>query len=148
MFFQPKGIDRQGGAADSGRAAQHALATGVVDIQLAIGRTDIPLGQVIEQVIGERGGGAAVGAAGHVAPAIVAAAVDGSAQVGAGGAGRIKAGQLVRLAATVEVLLLGAPAVEWSLPQLAQVGVDKAGAGGTDIARDAGRVGIAPTPAD
>ena len=139
MFFQPKGVDDHGRPAAVRRAAQHAIARGIVDVEFLIGRTDIPLGQVIEQVIGERGGGAAVGAAGDVAPAIVAAGVDGSAQAGAGGPARIKAGQLVGLAAaTVEVLVLGAARVEGSLPQLAQVGIDEAVAVGRDIRGVAG----------
>ncbi len=81
---------------------------------------------MIQQVVGERGGGAAVGAAGDVAPAIVAARLDSAAKVGAGGAKGVEAGQLVRLAVAVEVLLLGAAAAQRTLPELAQVGVDVA----------------------
>jgi enolase len=68
----------------------------------------VPTDKVIQEVVRERGRGAAVGAAGDVAPAIVTAGVDLSRLVGAGGTAGVQAGQLVRLAVAVEVLLLGA----------------------------------------
>ena len=80
---------------------------------------------MIEQVVGERRGGAVGGAAGDVAPAVVAAGVDLPCFVRAGCAGAIETGQFVWLAVTVQVLLLRASAVERSLPELAQAGVDK-----------------------
>jgi len=79
---------------------------------------------VIQLVVGQGRGGAAVGAAGDVAPGIVTAAVDQGGLVGAGGATTIDAGQFVRLGVAVQVLLLRTGAVDWPLPQLAQVGVD------------------------
>ena len=67
-----------------------------------VGGADIPFGQVIEQVIGERGRGAARGATRDVAEGVVAAAVVGALAriVGAGHAARsrIEANQLMRSA--------------------------------------------------
>ena len=80
---------------------------------------------MIQQVVGQRRGGAAVGAAGDVAPAIVAAAIDLGGLVGTGGATAIDAGQFVRLGVAVEIVLLATSSIEGSLPQLAQMGVDK-----------------------
>ncbi len=80
---------------------------------------------IIGQGIVEQAGAVDDRAAGHIAPGVVATAIDLPRLGGAGGAGAIEARQLVRLtAATVEVLLLGAAPVEWPLPQLAQVRVD------------------------
>ncbi len=80
---------------------------------------------IIGQGIVEQAGAVGDRAAGHIAPGVVATAIDLPRLGGAGRAGAIEAGQLVRLtAATVEVLLLGAAPVEWPLPQLAQVRVD------------------------
>src|SRR5260370_28757358 len=77
--------------------------------------------------VGERAGAVGYRAAGHIAPGVVATAIDLPRLGRAGGAGAIEARQLVGLtAATVEVLLLGAAPVEWPLPQLAQVRVHKA----------------------
>lgn len=80
---------------------------------------------MIEQVIGERGGGAAGGAAGDVAPGIVTAGVNLPGLVGAGGTTGVQTRQLVWLVAgEIEVLLLATTATQGSLPQLSQVGVD------------------------
>ncbi len=80
---------------------------------------------IITEGVVEQAGAVGDRAAGHIAPGVVATAIDLSRLGGAGGAGAIEAGQLVRLtAATVEVLLLGAATVERPLPQLAQVRVD------------------------
>jgi hypothetical protein len=73
---------------------------------------------VVEGIVGERGRRVAVEAAGHVAPGIVAAGVDLARFVGARSPGRIEAGQLIK------ILVLGTAAIERSLPELAQVGVD------------------------
>ncbi len=124
VFLQPEGVDGHGGAGASGRAAQHTRARGVVNIEVFVGGASVPTDEVIQQVIGERGRGATGGAAGDVAPAIVAARVDSSAQIRAGGAQRVEAGELVRLAVAVEVLLLGAAAAQRALPELAQVRVN------------------------
>ena len=80
---------------------------------------------MVEQVVGERGRRATVGAAGDIAPAIIAAGVDRPGLVGARRSGCVQTGQLMRLAAAiVEVLILRA-AVERSLPELTQVGGDE-----------------------
>ncbi len=80
---------------------------------------------VIAEGVVEQAGAVGDRAAGHIAPGVVATAIDLPALGGAGGAGPIEAGQLVGLtAATVKVLLLGAAPVEWPLPQLAQVRID------------------------
>ncbi len=76
VFLQAEGVDGHGGARAIGRAAQHARARGVVDIEVFVLRSSVPTDEVIEQVVGEGGGGAAVGAAGDIAPTIVAAGVD------------------------------------------------------------------------
>lgn len=104
MLFQPKGIDRHRGAADSGRAAQHPVARGVVEILFLVGGTHIPLGEVVEEVVGKHAGGAA----GGNAPTIIDRGVDLAALAGAGRAGGVDAGQLVRLA-TGAVVVLGLP---------------------------------------
>jgi len=124
VFLLPEGVDRQAGGAAIGRAAQDALACGIVHVPLLAGRPGIPLGKVVEVVVGQRGCRPLVGAAGDVAQGIVAAAVDRPALIGAGCADRIEPAQLVGLAVTVEVLVLRAAAGERALPQLAQVGVD------------------------
>jgi len=82
---------------------------------------------VIAEGVGEQAAAVGDRAAGHIAPGVVATAIDLPRLGRAGGAGAIEARQLVGLtAATVEVLLLGAAPVEWPLPQLAQVRVHKA----------------------
>src|SRR5258708_25772744 len=127
MLFQPEGIDRQGGATTVGGTPQQALAAPVVHIPLLIGCTRIPLSELVEVVVGERAGRPAEGAAGHIAKAVVAAAVALPGLIGAGGTGGIQPGQLVWMAAVaVEILVLGAAPGQGALPQLAQVRVDKA----------------------
>ncbi len=118
MFLQSEGIDGHGGATARGRAAQDAGARGVVDIQILVLRASIPTNEVIKQVVGEGRRGAAGVTAGDVASAIVAAGVDLPRFGGAGGTGAIETGELVRLAVTIEVLLLRATAAQRPLPQL------------------------------
>ncbi|HEY6284270.1 MAG TPA: hypothetical protein VIX20_01290 [Ktedonobacteraceae bacterium] len=79
---------------------------------------------MIQQVVGEGRGGAAVGATGDVAPTVVATCIDLPCFAGAGGTGAVEAGQFVWLAIAVEILLLRTSAIERPLPQLAQVGID------------------------
>ncbi len=86
MFLQPEGVDGHGGASAGDRAAQHARAGGIGDVEFFVGRADVPLDEVIQEIVGERDGGTAGGAVGDVTPAIVTARVDGPIQVGAGGA--------------------------------------------------------------
>src|SRR5260370_25947642 len=127
MLFQPEGIDRQGGATTVGGTPQQALAAPVVHIPLLIGCTRIPLSELVEVVVGERAGRPAEGAAGHIAKAVVAAAVALPGLIGAGGTGVIRPGHLVWMAAVaVEMLVLGAAPGQGALPQLAQVRLDKA----------------------
>ncbi len=78
MFLQPEGIDGHGGATAIGGAAQDTIARSIVDIEVLVGRASVPTDEVIQEVIGERRGGAAVRTAGDVAPAIVTAGVDGT----------------------------------------------------------------------
>jgi hypothetical protein len=99
---------------------------------------------MVDQIIRERGGGATVAAAGDVAPLVVAAAEDLPARVGTGGADAVEPLELVRMAAvTVEIAVLRAAAIDRSLPQLAQVRVDKAVAIGGDMARRVAGVAVA-----
>lgn len=66
MFFPSEGIDHHGGAIAIGRPFQHAVATGIVDILFLVGGASIPFHQMIEQIVRERDGGAAIAAAGDV----------------------------------------------------------------------------------
>src|SRR5579884_2630556 len=120
MILQAKGIDGHGRPTTVCGATQHALARGVIEVLLLVGGTDIPLGQVVEQVIGQRRGGVAIGATGDVAPVVVPGRIDRSVFRGAGTPGGIHTTELMRLAVTVEVLV--AAAVQWSLPELTQMG--------------------------
>ena len=92
VFLQSEGVDRHGGATPIGGAAQDAGARGVVDVELCVGGACVPTDEVVEQVVGEGGRGAAVGAAGDVAIAVVAAGVDLPCFGGAGGTGAVEAG--------------------------------------------------------
>ena len=71
VFLQPKGRDGHAGTAAVRRTAQHALAGGIVDILFLVGAAHVPLREVVEQIVGEGGSGAAVAAAGDVTPGIV-----------------------------------------------------------------------------
>lgn len=75
MFFDAEGVRENGGAAAIGEAAQHSLPTGIVEVLFLVGAAGVPLRQVIEDVVGQRGGGAAEGAAGHIAEGVVAAGI-------------------------------------------------------------------------
>jgi hypothetical protein len=66
LFFQPKGIHRHGGATTIRGAALDASARSVVDGEVLALRASVLLDKVIEQVIGECRGGAAVGAGSDV----------------------------------------------------------------------------------
>ncbi len=128
VLFQPEGVDAHRGTTSGGGTSQHARTGGIVDVEVLVGGACIPVDEVVQQVVGQGRGGATGGAAGDVAPIIVAARVDLPTFAGAGRASGIHAGQPVRLAgaaATIEVLILGVPAVERSLPQLTEMGVDK-----------------------
>ena len=83
--------------------------------------TGIPTNEVVQEVVGEGRGGAAGGTAGDVAPIVVVAGINLPCFVGAGSTTGIEAGQLMRLAVAVEVLLLRTGAVERPLPELSQV---------------------------
>ncbi len=76
MFLQPEGIDGHGGATTIGGAAQDTGTRGIVDVQVFVGCASVPTHEVIQQVIGERGRGAAV-----VTPVSVTASVDSSASI-------------------------------------------------------------------
>jgi hypothetical protein len=91
VLLQPEGVDGHGGARAIDGAAQHARARGVRDGEVFVLRASVPTDEVIEEVVGERGGGAAVGAAGDIAPAILAAGGDRACLVGAGGDLKISA---------------------------------------------------------
>jgi len=128
VLFEAEGVDGHAGGARAGRAAQHAATCCIVDILfLAVGACII-LGQVVESVVGKRGAGAAHGAAGDVAPGIIAARVGLPGLGAARRAQAVEAGQLVWVAAvTVEVLRVGTAGALRSLPHLSQVGVEVAG---------------------
>ena len=108
VFLHAKGIDRDGGAPARGRAPQHPRARNIVDIQVLVLRACVPIDEVIAEVIGERGRGTAIGTTGDVAPAVVAAGIHLPGLVRTRGTSAVEAGQLVRLAGTIEVLLLAA----------------------------------------
>ena len=66
VVFQPERIGGDGGGAATGRAAQDALARGVVEVLFLVAAAHVPLGQVVQQIVAEGGRGAAGGAAGHI----------------------------------------------------------------------------------
>src|SRR5579883_1177748 len=118
-----QGVDRDGGPTARRAAPQRAVAAGGVGIPFLAVRSRVPLHEIIEQIVGERGADRIICATGDVAPVVVAAGVDRAAQIATGGADRVETGQLVRgRAVTVQVLVV-AGAVERSLPELAQVRV-------------------------
>ncbi len=141
MLLQAEGIGGHGGATARGRAPQHARTRGIVDVEVLVLCAGVPTDKVIQEIIGERRGGTAGGAAGDIAPTVVTAGIDLPGLVGAGGTAGVEAAQLVRLAVAVEVLLLRPTATEGSLPQLAQVRVDiaVAVAGSTQAVGEGGR---------
>lgn len=51
VFLQPEGVDGQGGARTVGRTAQHAIATGIVDIPFYHRHADIILSQVVRRIV-------------------------------------------------------------------------------------------------
>jgi hypothetical protein len=81
---------------------------------------------MIQAVIGQGDiRGARVGAPGDIASGIITALVDRAGFIRTGGSRAIETRELVWSAATVKVAVGGTTAVERSLPQLAQVRVDK-----------------------
>ena len=58
VFLQPEGIDGHGRATAIGGTAQDPRTRGVVNVQVFILRASVPIDEVIEEVIGERGRGA------------------------------------------------------------------------------------------
>ena len=113
VLLDAEGVGEDGRAVVIGEAAQHALATGVVEVLLLVSGAGGPLRQVIQDVVGEDAGGAAEGAAGDVAQGIIAAGVVGSGEIGTGGPRRVDACQLVRAACiTIEIALLRAAAID------------------------------------
>ena len=89
VLLQPEGVDAHGGAAPIGRATQDTVAGGVVDVELCVVGACVPTDEVIKLVVGQGRGGAAVGAAGDVAPAIVATGIDLPGFAGPGGTSKI-----------------------------------------------------------
>ena len=81
--------------------------------------------EMIEGIVGKGLSRPLVGSACFVALGIITGRVDrsGAATGSTGGSQRIDAGQLMRCAIAGEILLIGAGAIEWSLPGLAQVGI-------------------------
>ncbi|HZU69771.1 MAG TPA: hypothetical protein VFA09_21035 [Ktedonobacteraceae bacterium] len=67
-----------------------------------VGGAGIPFHEAVEVVVGEGRRGAAGGAAGDVAPGVVAAGIALPAGVGAGRAQGVEAAQLVRCAAPIQ----------------------------------------------
>lgn len=126
VLFQPEGVRNHGGAVAVGETTQHAVACRIVDIALLVVGPRVPLSEVVEVVVGERGRGVAEGAAAHIAKAVVATGIALPAFAGAGAAHGIQPAELVGLAIAVEVLVRCAAAGQRPLPQLTQVGVDKA----------------------
>jgi len=92
MLFQPKGVHAHGGWWYGARRA----CRGVVDVEVFVRLACVPGDKMIEQVIGQGGGGAAIGATGHVAPVIVAAGIDLPGFAGTGGVGGIHVVEPVR----------------------------------------------------
>jgi len=80
---------------------------------------------MVKQIVGERRGRAVGGAPRLVAPGIIAGPVHLPVLAAARAAAGKQARQVMRLTATAEILI-AAHAVEWPLPELAQVGVDVA----------------------
>src|SRR5579885_1748794 len=131
VFFHAEGIGSEAGAATGDVATQDAGAGSVVGVPGLARAACIPGDQVIERIEGEAGRGAARVAAARIAPTVIAGRVVGgfARVVGAACAARdrVEADQLVRFVrVAVEILLLGATAAQRPLPELAQVGVDKA----------------------
>jgi hypothetical protein len=75
VFLDAERVGEDGRAVVIGEAAQHALATGIVEVLLLVGGAGGPLRQVVQDVVGEDAGRAVGGAAGDVAKAIVVFAV-------------------------------------------------------------------------
>ena len=73
MFLQAEGVDEDGGATAVGDTAQDALATRIGGVLLLVGGGGIPLRQAVEQIVAERGAGAARRASGDAAKGVVAA---------------------------------------------------------------------------
>ena len=129
MLFGAEGVHGDGRATTGGATLQHACVCVVVRVLALIGATRVPLCQFVQYVEGERGVGTVVVARGLVAPAIVAGTVGRAGWIATGGTKRIEPADLVWLAAVaVEILLIGACAIERTLPQLSQVRVGIAGA--------------------
>ena len=128
MLLDAEGVGEDRRAIIVGEAAQHALPTGVVEILLLVVGVGGPLRQVIQEVVGERAGGVAEGAAGDVAKAVVAAdAVIGGlgAVVGAGrpARGGVQPDELMGVAGAIEILLLRAAALSGGrAPAVSHVG--------------------------
>ena len=61
MLLDAEGVGQDSGATPSGETAQQALPIGIVEVLLLVGAAGVPLGEVIQQVVGERAGGAAEG---------------------------------------------------------------------------------------
>jgi len=143
VLFEPEGVDREGRAAARGAAAQRAVAAHVIGVPLLASCSRIPLHELIERVIRKRGGAAVVRATRDVAEGVITARVDCAAQIAASGANRIEPGQLVRVIAIAVEILVVARAVEWSLPELAQVRVGVAAAVACAIKPTGERAGAA-----
>ncbi len=125
VLLYSKGVDGDGRARAVGRTPQHPLPRGVRDVPFLVGCARIPFGEVIQDVVRERGRGATERAAGHVAKGVIAAGVDLSALTRIGCTQGVEPIQLVGGAAgAVEVLVLRAAPIERALPELAQVGGD------------------------
>ncbi len=123
-----QGVDGDGRTAAGRATAQGAVAAQVVGVPFLAVRSGVPLHELIELVVGERGCAAVVRPTGHVAEGIIAAAVDRAAEIATRCAQGIETGQLVRVVVIAVEILVAACAVEWSLPELAQVRVGIAAA--------------------
>ncbi len=64
VLLDAEGVGEDRRAIAVGEAAQHALAVGIVEVLLLVATVGVPLRQVVQDVVGERAGGAAEGAAG------------------------------------------------------------------------------------
>lgn len=98
MLSEAEGIG--GGAGTIGEAAQQALPTGIVEVLFLVGTAGIPLREMIQQIVGQCGSGAAKGAAGHIAEGVVAAGITRPTLGRAGRTGGVESRQLVWLSTT------------------------------------------------
>src|SRR5581483_9591983 len=126
QLLQAEGVGRESRRTATDGTLEHTLPAGIVDVELLVA-ADIGLDETVELIVRERGRGVIVCSTGDVAPGVVTGAVrsGGAAFAGAGGSQRVDPTQLVRLTVAVEILLIAALPIDWSLPDLTEISIGK-----------------------